>query len=264
MMNGAHFGLVAESYSRSRNDIPHQLFESLQLRNIYFAGKKVADIGCGTGVLTRKIKIRNAQVIGVDPSPQLLEKANVSSEEDFLSIPYVLGTAEQTGLDSTAFDIVTVMRAWHWFDREQTIEEINRILKPKGTLLIMDSGFLTESTLVMQTFSAMEKFITGGIKPAGSKAQSKQRINGFPVEWFEEWRQNKFDVRDFYKFDYTVSFTNEEWVDRIESISWMTGLKEDEREIAKFKLLDTLKEQFGEEVIHSVPHYCTVCILTKQ
>lgn len=263
MMNGVNFGLVAESYSRSRNDIPHQLFESLQLRNIHFEGKKVADIGCGTGALTRKIKIRNGQVVGVDPLPQLIEKAKAFGEEDFLTIQYVLGTAEQTGLESSVYDIVTVMRAWHWFDREKTIQEVKRLLKSKGTLLVIDSGFKVDSPVVAQTFSIMEKFIPGGIKPAGSKAKSSQRINGFPVEWFEEWHQNKLELRDFYKFEYTVSFTNEEWVDRIESISWMTELKVEEREMSKFKLLELLKEKFGDETVHNVPHFCTVCILTK-
>lgn len=263
MMNGANFGAVAESYARSRNDIPHQLFESLQLRNITFEGKRVADIGCGTGALTRKIKIRNGKVVGVDSSPQLIEQARIFSEKEYLPIQYQIGTAEQTGLDSSIYDIVTVMRAWHWFNREETIQEITRILKAKGTLLVMDSGFTGESDVVVQTLSVMNKFIPGGIKPAGSKAHSKQRINGFPVEWFEEWRQHQLEVRDFYKLDYSVSFTNEEWVDRIGSLSWMTEIEEEERQISKFELLDTLREQYGENAVHEIPHFCTVCILTK-
>jgi hypothetical protein len=101
------------------------------------------------------------------------------------------------------------------------------------------------------------------MKPAGSKAHSKQRINGFPVEWFEEWRQHELDVRDFYKFNYTVNFTNEEWVDRVASLSWMTELDEEDRQASTFGLLDYLKGQYGENAIHIVPHQFTVCILTK-
>jgi ubiquinone/menaquinone biosynthesis C-methylase UbiE len=262
-MNRANFGVVAESYARSRNDIPHQLFESLLLRNINFEGKRVADIGCGTGALTRKIKIRNGNVIGVDPSPELLEKARLISEKEYLPIEYQLGNAEYTGLDSNSYNIVTVLRAWHWFNREDAIKEVKRILKHKGTLLVMDSGFAGESNVVVQTLSVLNKYIRGGIKPAGSKAHSKQRINGFPVEWFEEWRQHELDVRDFYKLDYSVNFTNEEWVDRVESLSWMTELNEEDRQASKFELLEFLKNQFGNEAIHNVPHICTVCILTK-
>jgi ubiquinone/menaquinone biosynthesis C-methylase UbiE len=262
-MSGANFGVVAESYARSRNDIPHQLFDSLELRNISFEGKKVADIGCGTSALTRKIRIRNGKVIGVDPSIELITKAKNLSEQDFLPIDYRLGTAENTGLETNSFDIVTVMRAWHWFKRDEVNREINRILKSRGTLLVMDSGFTVESSMVVQTISIMNQYVDGGIKPAGSKAESKQRINGFPVEWFEEWRKHEFDIRDFYKFDYSVSFTNEEWVDRVGSLSWMTGMEAEKQQIAKFELLQTLKEQYGSDTIHNIPHHFTVCILNK-
>jgi ubiquinone/menaquinone biosynthesis C-methylase UbiE len=262
-MNGANFGVVAESYARSRNDIPHLLFESLLLRNISFDGKRIADIGCGTGALTRKIKIRNGNVVGVDLSPELIGKAKLLSEKEYLPIEYHLGSAEKLELESNSYNIVTVMRAWHWFNREDAIKEVKRILKSRGTLLVMDSGFSVESNLVVQTLSVLNKYIRGGIKPAGSKAYSKQRINGFPVEWFEEWRQYELDVRDFYKLDYTVNFTNEEWVDRVESLSWMTELSNEERQASKFALLDFLGNEYGENAIHNVPHQCTICILTK-
>jgi ubiquinone/menaquinone biosynthesis C-methylase UbiE len=262
-MNGANFGVVAESYARSRNDIPHQLFESLQLRNIVFEGKKIVDIGCGSGALTRKLRIRNGKVIGVDPSAKLLEKAKIFSENEYLPIEYQLGTAEHTGLESSMYDMVTVMRAWHWFNRDETICEVKRILKAKGTLLVIDSGFTGQSDILAQTLSVIGKYVPDGIKPAGSKADSKQKINGFPVEWFEEWRQHRLDVRDFYKFDYVVTFTNEEWVDRVASLSWMTEMGEEERRTSQFELLKTLKTQFGEEAIHNIPHTCTTCILKK-
>jgi ubiquinone/menaquinone biosynthesis C-methylase UbiE len=262
-MNGANFGIVAESYARSRNDIPQQLFEGLFLRNISFDGKRIADIGCGTGVLTRKIKIRNGNVTGIDPSPELIEKARALSEKEYLPIEYHLGNAENTSLESNSYNIVTVLRAWHWFNRDDAIKEIKRILKSKGTLLVMDSGFDGESSLYMRTLSLLKKYIRNGNKPAGSKAHSKQRINGFPVEWFEEWRQHELDIRDFYKFNYTVNFTNEEWVDRVVSLSWMTELDEEERQASTFELLDYLKGQYGENAIHIVPHQFTVCILTN-
>jgi ubiquinone/menaquinone biosynthesis C-methylase UbiE len=262
-MNVANFGVVAESYARSRNDIPHQLFEGLFLRNISFDGKRIADIGCGTGALTRKIKIRNGNVTGIDPSPELIEKARVISEKEYLPIEYHLGNAENTSLESNSYNIVTVLRAWHWFNRDDAIKEVKRILKSKGTLLVMDSGFDGESSLYIQTLSVLKKYIRSGNKPAGSKAHSKQRINGFPVEWFEEWRQHELDVRDFYKFNYTVNFTNEEWVDRVASLSWMTELDEEDRQASTFELLDYLKVQYGENAIHIVPHQFTVCILTN-
>ncbi|WP_042455834.1 class I SAM-dependent methyltransferase [Neobacillus dielmonensis] len=256
-MDTLDFGQVANSYARSREDIPISLMESLLFRNIYFDGKKVADLGAGTGALTRKIAMRKADVVGIEPSPELIKHAMAFNHTKNFTIPYLPATAEQTGLADSEFDIVTVMRAWHWFDRAKAIKEIKRILKPNGKLIVVDSGFLTEHELVQQSLAVVSKYAAGGLRPAGSKADANQRINGFPVEWFVEWQQSGFDLTDFYKLNYTVRFTKQEWVHRIRSISWLAAMEENVREQAMKELLDTLPDQEP----YDVPHECNVCIL---
>ncbi|PLR75675.1 class I SAM-dependent methyltransferase [Bacillus sp. V3-13] len=263
-MEKVNFGTVAKSYARSRNDIPNTLFESLQLRNVSFEGKKVADIGCGSGTLTRKLMFRKADVIGIDPSEELLNEAIAINKDNYLNVPYKKGTAEATGLGEGEYDIVTVMRAWHWFDREAALKEINRILKKRGTLIVADSGFTSGHPVVESTFAVIKKYLKDGLKPPGSKGQSNQRINGFPVEWFEEWRLNSFELRDFYKFDYTVTFSNEQWIDRVESVSWLAGMNDSERQAALLELSGTIEKQYGEEATHAIGHSCYICILRKQ
>ncbi|WP_413304214.1 methyltransferase domain-containing protein [Bacillus sp. 1P10SD] len=256
-MSGIDFGQVANSYARSREDIPVTLMESLQLRNIFFDGKTIADLGSGTGVLARKMAMRKANVVGIEPSQELLHQAVLLNQRKNFNIPYQLGTAEATGLEDSQFDIVTVMRAWHWFDRAKAIQEIKRILKSKGTLIIIDSGFLSGPAVVEETLKVIEKYIVGGLTPAGSKADSKMRINGFPVEWFEEWKKEGFEIRDFYKLNYTVSFSKEDWVERVESISWLAELDESVRKEALKELTGSLPESGSFEI----PHDCNVCIL---
>ncbi|MEH7253315.1 methyltransferase domain-containing protein [Neobacillus niacini] len=256
-MEQIDFGQVAKSYARAREDIPASLMDSLFIRGISFDGKKVADIGCGTGALTRKMSMRKANVIGVDPSNELLQQALALNVSKNYHIPYVQGTAEETGLQDSQFDMVTVMRAWHWFDREKAIHEIKRILKAKGLLLVIDSGFLAGPLVVDQTFDVISKYVPGGLKPAGTKADSKQRINGFPSEWFGEWQKAGFELRDFYKLNYSVTYTKESWVEKVESISWLAGLEEKARANALVELTNSLPDT-GPFVI---PHDCNVCIL---
>ncbi|CAH2717176.1 2-methoxy-6-polyprenyl-1,4-benzoquinol methylase, mitochondrial [Neobacillus rhizosphaerae] len=256
-MRQTDFGQVANSYARSREDIPVTLMDSLLLRNIFFAGKKVADIGAGTGGLTRKIAMRKADLVGVDPSLALLEQAKAFNQTKNFTIPFLHGTAEATGLGDSQYDVVTVMRAWHWFDREKAMLEVKRILKRGGTLIVIDSGFLSDMAAVEKTFEVLAKYVAGGLKPAGSKAESKQRINGFPVEWFAEWQKNGFELRDFYKLNYTVSFTKEEWIQRVESISWLADLEETVQNQALAELVDLLPD----EERYVIPHECNVCIL---
>ncbi|WP_394140921.1 class I SAM-dependent methyltransferase [Cytobacillus oceanisediminis] len=260
-MAKTNFGQAAKSYARSRNDIPVSFFESLNLRGISFEGKKIADIGSGTGALTRKLKLRKADVIGVDPSVEMLDEAVRINLARFEAIPYWHGTAEDTGLEPNHFDMVTVSRAWHWFNREAALKEMKRILKPMGKLIITDSGFLPGSMAVEAAFELLESHLGQNLKPAGSKAESRQRINGFPVEWFAEWQENRFELRDFYKLDYEVMFSTEEWVDRIMSLSYLAGAPAEKREDISSVLLKKLHTQFGANASHTIPHACHVCIL---
>jgi ubiquinone/menaquinone biosynthesis C-methylase UbiE len=256
-MGQIDFGQVAKSYAKAREDIPVSLMDSLFIRGITLDGKKVADIGCGTGALSRKMAMRKADVTGVDPSTELLQLAIDFNKTKNYKIPYVQGSSESTGLLESQFDLVTVMRAWHWFDQEKAIIEIKRILKEKGTLIVIDSGFLAGSAVVEKTFEVLSKYVSGGLKPAGSKADSMQRISGFPIEWFAEWQKNGFGLSDFYKLNYSVSFSKQDWLERIESISWLAGLQDDIRKIALQDLSDSISDQ--EPFV--IPHECNVCIL---
>lgn len=260
-MKKVDFGQVAESYARSRSDIPNSFFESLQFRNLSFEGKKVADIACGTGVLTRKLKYRKADVVGIDPSQELIAEARKINKLKYVDIPYELGTAEQTNLPSGEYDMVTVLRAWHWFNRQESIGEVKRILRNKGALIVADSGFVPSHEVVALTFDILQKHLKNSLKPAGSKADSKQRINGFPVEWFEEWTTSGFELRDFYKLDYEVQFTNEEWVDRVASLSYLAGESEDDRKMILNELLTKLSSRFHSSEHHTIAHACYICIL---
>jgi ubiquinone/menaquinone biosynthesis C-methylase UbiE len=256
-MEQIDFGQVAKSYAKAREDIPVSLMDSLYIRGIFFDGKKVADIGCGSGVLTRKIAMRKADVTGVDPSKELLQHAVSLNKLKNYNIPYLQGTSENTGLEDSQFDMVTVMRAWHWFDREKAISEMKRILKEKGTLIVIDSGFLSGPSVVRKTYEVLSRYVTGGLKPAGTKAESSQRINGFPAEWFNEWQTKGFELRDFYKLNYNVTFNKETGIERVESISWLAGLENNVRKNALQDLTDTLSHQDA----YVIPHECNVCIL---
>lgn len=260
-MEHVDFGQIVKSYGRSRNDIPNGLFDSLLLRNIIFEGKNVVDLGSGTGAFTKKLRFRRANVIGVEPSKILLAEAEKININELLQIQYIHGMAEQTGLESGHFDIVTAMHAWHWFNRVEVLREIKRILKRNGTLVVIDSGFISTHPITELTSSVIRKYVEGNIKPAGTKVNSKQAINGFPVEWFEEWNKFGFKLKDFYQLNYRVYFSIEEWLERVASISWLVGLKELKRNMALKELAEVLEEKIGSNATVTIPHFCTVAIL---
>lgn len=261
-MTNANFGKVANLYSKWRNDVSDQLYESLKIRNIDFSNKSVADLGCGTGILSRGMAIRGAKVFGIDPSIELLNVAKELDQTHNIDTTYIQSTSEVTQLDNESIDIVTTLRAWHWFDRVATLQEINRIIKKNGYLLVMDSGFIGGSSVIKDTVEFIKAY-TGPLKAAGSKAESKQAINRFPVEWFNEWNTCGFDLMDCYKFYYSVSFNNEEWCGRVGTLSWLTNFDEQERNHILEELKQFLNERYDSDLQHDIPHGFYITILKK-
>ncbi|WP_209326069.1 class I SAM-dependent methyltransferase [Brevibacterium renqingii] len=123
--HGRGFGAQAAVYDEVRPGYPTA---ALDLAGPDWQGLRVCDLGAGTGILSRTLIGRGCDVVAVDPDPAVLERN---------SAPSRIGTAEDTGLASADFDLVTVAQAWHWFDEEAAATEICRILRPGGRLLIL-------------------------------------------------------------------------------------------------------------------------------
>ncbi|WP_100372125.1 class I SAM-dependent methyltransferase [Bacillus sp. FJAT-45037] len=255
------FGKVAKDYAKYRNDLPIELLESLKIRGVDLNNKKVVDLGSGSGVLSRALQDQGAVVVGVEPSVELIEEAKVIDKNRGCIIEYVNKFSESTTLENDTYDFVTALRAWHWFDREKTIKEVKRILKADGILIVMDSGFLSNSKVVVDTLQIIKRYMPNGqLKSAGSKAISKQKINGFPVEWFKEWQDHQFDLKETYKFNYNVSFTNEEWCGRVGSLSWLSSFSAEERHQILDEIYTYIRKEFKEDE-HNIQHGCFITVL---
>lgn len=257
------FGNVADNYLKYRNDIPERLVSELEMREVVISGSKVAELGAGPGLLSKMLSARGAVIDAVEPSPALIEAGRRHIGDD-LEVVFRQGYAEDTGLLDSNYDIVTVMRAWHWFDREATIKEVQRILKPGGHLLIMDSGFTSASKIVKESMKTIQNYSPDRqIRPAGTKDNATQMINSFPVEWFDEWKSARFDLMELFKIDYDVKFTNEEWIGRLSSVSWVAGMKEKQRKNTLARVASYLEEHFP-DTVHTIPHILSVAILKNK
>ena len=96
----------------------------------------VADIGCGTGILTCQVIPYVKKIYGIEPNLSMLKFAeeNMSQETKFVSINM---TAERTGLSTESIDCILVGQAFHWFDVYAFKKEAFRILKKNGRLVLV-------------------------------------------------------------------------------------------------------------------------------
>jgi SAM-dependent methyltransferase len=130
---------VAE-YAASRPDYPAALIDDLsQLKPA-----QIADVGAGTGILTRMLLDRGLSVIAVEPNAAMQAAADAALKK-YPLYQSVAGSAEATTLEDASVDLITAAQAFHWFDIEAARAECLRILKPHGEVaLIWNDRVLTD------------------------------------------------------------------------------------------------------------------------
>lgn len=98
----------------------------------------LADLGAGTGILTRELCQRAGQVFALEPNKQM--RALLARQCAGFPNCTVLGRqAEATGLPDASLDMATAAQALHWFNPDATRAELARILKPGGWLAIFSN-----------------------------------------------------------------------------------------------------------------------------
>jgi SAM-dependent methyltransferase len=121
------FDATAEHYSENRPSYPPALVDWLIGVAGLRPGARIVDLGCGTGIATRAFAARGFDVVGVDPSERMLERARAAG-----GATYRRGESTATGLDAASFDLAIAAQAFHWFDIPATLAELRRILVPRG------------------------------------------------------------------------------------------------------------------------------------
>ncbi|MEO9803226.1 MAG: class I SAM-dependent methyltransferase [Reichenbachiella sp.] len=99
-------------------------------------GQRFLDIGCGTGNYTSIFMNKGLDFIGIDPSDQMLSAARDKNPKG----KWMQARAEHTGLSSESMDgIIGSLTIHHWQNLELAFNELNRILKPTGQLILFTS-----------------------------------------------------------------------------------------------------------------------------
>lgn len=131
----AAFSAKVADYAASRPDYPAALFDALDARALH-AAATIADVGAGTGLLTRGLLGRGYSVVAVEPNPAM---RNVCDRECGAFVRYrsVEGTAESMPLAPASVDLVTAAQAFHWFDVERARAECLRVLTPRGNVALI-------------------------------------------------------------------------------------------------------------------------------
>lgn len=101
-------------------------------------GARVADVGCGGGLLAEALTRAGASVTAIDLAPSMIEVAKLHAAGERLQIEYRVQSVESLATEAAGtFDVVTCMEMLeHLPDPAQVVSELSRLLKPNGSLFV--------------------------------------------------------------------------------------------------------------------------------
>lgn len=201
------FGTDPGRYDRARPRYPDALIARIVST---LPGRRVLDVGAGTGILARQLQAAGCDVLGVDPDPRMAQFARRTGVEVDVAKFEAWDPAGRT------FDAVVSGQSWHWVDPVIGAAKAVEVLRPSGRLAVfwstgkpppgLDQAFLEVYRRVLPaslaagltpdaisaTYTALCAKAADGMRDAGAFSE--------PEQW---------------EFDWQHAYTRDEWLDAL-------------------------------------------------
>jgi SAM-dependent methyltransferase len=197
------FDSGAEAYERGRPSYPDEAIAYVTSVLRLGPGKRVLDLAAGTGKMTRLLATTGVELIAVEPVAGMRTAFMAAVP----GVQILDGTAEALPLPDASVDAVVVAQAFHWFDQQRALAEIDRVLKPGGGVALVWNR-RDES---VPWVSEMSRIIhwNRGLNP---------EYDGFGLDGFTKW-----------SCSYVQSLSHDGLLDRVASVSYIAAMDARER-----------------------------------
>ena len=136
---------AAEAYDRISRMPQFRLIRRYFIERLkkYTVKGTIVDVGCGPGYLIQIMAKEwpESKLIGVDISKEMVKKAKVNFDSLGLGgrVDFKQGSSEHLPFEDQTVDfVVSTGSLHHWADPMLAFNEIHRVLKPGGQMLILD------------------------------------------------------------------------------------------------------------------------------
>lgn len=164
--------------------------------------ERVLDLGTGAGHTALAFSHFAAECVGMDLTDAMVKEATqLAVERDVRNVIFQVGDAEEIPFTSESFDIVTCRFASHHFGNiKKAIQEISRVLKPGGTLILVDhySPANDEQDSFVNQLDQM---------------RDPSHVREYRLSEYRFWlKENALEYRELSTWDLTLNFLD--WTER--------------------------------------------------
>lgn len=95
--------------------------------------QRALDVGCGEGILSRRLRAVVPEVVGLDPD----EASIALAREQGGDVDYVVGDVLDPALDLGTFDLVAAVAVLHHTDTEAALRRMAELTRPGGRVAVV-------------------------------------------------------------------------------------------------------------------------------
>ncbi len=130
------FRTAAAHYRTGRPDYAPLLIRRVARFTGLTPQSRVLDLGCGPGLLAVAFAPFAAEVVAIDPEPEMLARV---AEQAVANVRARLGSSHDLGPELGRLRLVTMGRSFHWMDRAETLRRLDGLIEPGGAVALFSA-----------------------------------------------------------------------------------------------------------------------------
>ncbi|KAE9381626.1 methyltransferase domain-containing protein [Stipitochalara longipes BDJ] len=266
----------ATSYDAHRPTFPAEAVDKLltHLGVVNVKNARIIDLGCGTGKFTEALANRQEEfeVVGIEPHRGMREEL---VKKKLRGIKVQEGDAAHMPIEDGWGDALIAAQAFHWFATEESLKEINRVLRPGAAFGVI---WNIEDYNAPKEYSSTTKWeqklknIIASLDDGHPRFRHMTWKQVFEKQQDTTPLQTLVDTFSHHMPMFSLPLGEEDvkwtvWLDdeavwsRYATLSMIANLDENRKEEVRKEVLDTLKEDGvernarGEVAVHGMTYF---------
>lgn len=208
-------------YARYRSKYPQALFDLLTDIFKLDGTGRLLDLGCGAGLVGIPFSDRFAEVVGLDPDPEMLKEAeDQATEVGATNIRWIHDRAESISQELGKFQIVTMGRSFHWMERELVLSKLDSLVVDGGAIVILqtnDNAWDSDHPWKKTAIAIVKRWL-GERRRTGQGGEGEWKPLDVPHE--EVLKQSSFSRLETYKVKSQQTWTIDSYLGYIYSTAF--------------------------------------------